>query len=121
VEAVEVTEDGAGLLVYTEAGYAVEVYREEESVLQMAAVSPEAEWAVLVASPREAGSGRVSTEYRLINSATGKELTDELIEKPAPMLLGFEPGEGAPRVLVGDAGKTAEVHCELYPLNEAPR
>ena len=121
VEAVEVSDDGAGLLAFTEAGYEIEVYRDEQSVLEVSAVSPESEWATVVASPREAGRGRVYTEHRLISAATGKELTQTLIGEPAPLLLGFEPGDGAPRVLVGEPEETRAVRCELYPFNEAPR
>lgn len=68
-----------------------------------------------------AGNGRVYTECRLTNAATGKELTESLIPAPAPLLLGFEPGDGAPRLLVGDPTETRSVRCELYPFNEAPR
>jgi len=121
VNAVDVSDDETGLVAYTEAGYGIEVYQDENAILEIAAVSPESEWVVMVASPREMGRGRVATDYRLINVATGKDLTETLVGESSPLLLGFESGDEAPRVLVGGGRGTRSARCELYPFNEAPR
>lgn len=118
IAAVSVTEEGSALVSFTEAGYAPVVYRKENAIFDVAATSPEEEWVILTAAPREAGEGRVETRYLLINASTGHELTEEITGVPYPLLLGFEPG---PRVLVGEPGATEEYFCELYPFNEAAR
>ncbi len=121
VAAVSVSEDGSALISSTEAGYEPVVYRNDELVMELAATSPEAEWVILTAVARGAQEGRRESEYLLVNSSTGHELTEEITGSAYPLLLGFEPGRRGPRVLVGEPGETKSFLCELYPFNEATR
>ena len=74
---VYVNEDENTLLVDTENQNAVAVYNEPESILQIADITNDNSWAILISVPLET-QGRVETQYRIIDLLNKEEMSDTI-------------------------------------------
>ncbi len=77
------------LLIDTEKQTAIVVYNEQESILQIADITPDDRFAILISVPIEVG-GRVETQYRIIDLESKEEISG-IIEDIIPDYNAGEP------------------------------
>ncbi|MFW5658334.1 MAG: NADase-type glycan-binding domain-containing protein [Bacteroidota bacterium] len=88
VDSIYMNETENTLLIDTEEQTAITVYNEQESMLQIADITPDNRFAILISVPVEAG-GRVETQYRVIDLVSKEEISG-IIENLIP---GYNTGE----------------------------
>ncbi len=86
---VYVNEDENTLLVDTEKQKAVAVYNEQESILQIADITNDNRWAILISMPLET-QGRIETQYRIIDIMNKEEISNKM-ECLIPDYIAGEP------------------------------
>ena len=105
---VSVTDDSRALLISTPDGEEIRSYEDFEYVFSLVEHSENGEWAILIKEPAYAEPGRVSTEYAIVHTPTGRDVTDRLFEDPA--VLGMEK---LPTHFIEKEGKTFLVYDDF--------
>jgi hypothetical protein len=121
IAAVTVSEDMRQLVLTTAEGQSVPGYAGVDSVLTLVALSDDAQWAIVIREPVGAGAGRVSSEYAVIHTLTGRAMTEAVFRAAGSaagfLPFGFQEEGGATWVLYEDpAGNVHRAPCgSLYP------
>ena len=123
IEDVVVSDDMRRLLLTTSDGQQVPGYADFESVLTLVELSRDKRWAIVIREPAylEPGEGRVSSEYAVIHTPTGRDMTAEIlagagVDGQASILpFGFEEKEGVTWLLFDD-DKGEERRAPCGPL-----
>jgi hypothetical protein len=121
VSGVTESADGRSLLITTAAGEEVRSYSPLEYLLSIYETSPDNEWVLVMREPFYAGEGRVSTDYALIHTPSGRDMSGKVFDNPAALGLELIPDgfvmEGS-RVFVKyedlSSGKTLLAPCVPY-------
>ena len=121
VSAVSESPDSRSLLITTASGDEVRTYSPGEYLLSIYETSPDNEWALVMREPFYAGEGRVSTDYALIHTPSGRDMSEEVFDNPAALGLKLLPTgfvmQGS-KVFVKyedlSSGKTLLAPCLLY-------
>ncbi len=80
---VETADNMRRLVLHTPDGRRIPGYADFESVLTVLAVSDDAEWAIVIKEPAYPGPGRMSGEYAVIHTPTGRDMTAVLFSAVA--------------------------------------
>lgn len=83
IEDVTVDENSRRLILTTADGRQVPGYADFESVLTLVAQSDDADWVIVIKEPAYPGEERVTSEYALIHTPTGRDMTAEILPRPA--------------------------------------
>jgi hypothetical protein len=120
IEDVAVSDDMRRLVLTTPDGRLVPGYADFDSVLTLVDLSRDARWAIVIREPAylETGQGRVSSEYAVIHTPTGRDMTAGILSEAgisgeASFLpFGFEEEGGVTWLLFDDpAGNERRAPC----------
>lgn len=106
VDTVYINEDENTLMIDTDKQKAIAVYTDTASILQIADITHDKKWAILISMPRET-HGRIETRYRMIDIAGRDEISDKL----EYLLTNYMSGE--PLYLEQRNGRSYLVHRKL--------
>ncbi len=103
------------LLLGTPDGRQIPGYADFPSVLTILAQSEDAAWVIVIKEPAYPGSGRVSSEYAVIHSPTGRDMTSAVFaDLAAAVTVTGPPGAGLlPYDFVEDAGELFVLYDNL--------
>ena len=121
VASVGESPDGRSLLITTLSGDEVRSYSPGEYLLSVYETSPDNAWALVMREPFYAGEGRVATDYAIIHTPSGRDMSGKVFDDPEALGLEILPEgfvmEGS-RVFVEyedlSSGKTLLAPCLLY-------
>lgn len=114
VRDVTVSENMRYLLLATREDGVVPGYRDFHSVLTLLDTSENADWALVIREPAYHSTGRVSSEYAVIHSATGRDMTSTILgpEHAGYLPFAFQRDGGADYVIYEDeAGEVRRALC----------
>lgn len=121
VASVSEAPDSRSLVITTDTGDEVRTYALLEYLLSIYETSPDNQWALVMREPFYAGEGRISTDYALIHTPSGRDMSAKVFDDPAALGLELLPEgfvmEGS-RVFVQyedlSSGRTLLAPCLLY-------
>jgi hypothetical protein len=124
---VAVDENMRRLLLTTADGRRVGGYADFEYVLTVVAQSDDAEWVIVIKEPAYPGSHRVTSEYAVIHTPTGRDMTDAIFAdsgtgSPGAIPFDFDTEDGTTFVLYDDPadGAVRRLPCvPVYGIDEA--
>lgn len=122
---VAVAEDMRRLVLATADGRRVGGYADFESVLTLIAQSDDAEWAIVIKEPAYPGSHRVTSEYAVIHTPTGRDMTDAIFAGsatggPGAIPFDFVTEDGTTFVLYDDPADGALRRVPCVPVYGRP-
>jgi hypothetical protein len=119
---VKLSKDSRALLITDETGRHIPTYADSEYVLSLADLSPGGEWAVVLKEPAYLEPGeRAETEYALIHTPTGRDVSAQILDDPARFGIDLLPTgftrEGSAVFLEYEdlaGGESGRAACRLY-------